>query len=41
MKTRIPRGFRCMQELRTFFERSVDLGFRFTVTLQVSPLTTR
>lgn len=34
MKTRIPRGFRCTQELRTFFERNVDPEFRFTVTLQ-------
>jgi hypothetical protein len=34
MQTRIPRGFRCTQELRTFFERNVDPEFRFTVTLQ-------
>lgn len=34
MKTRIPVGFRCTQQLRTFFERNVDPEFRFTVTLQ-------
>ncbi|MDB4989862.1 MAG: cytoplasmic protein [Myxococcaceae bacterium] len=34
MKTRIPRGFRCTQELRKFFARNVDPEFRFTVTLQ-------
>lgn len=34
MSTRAPAGFRCTQEARAFFERSLGAAFRFTVTIQ-------
>lgn len=33
-RTREPAGFKCTQELRTYFETHVSPQFRFTVTLQ-------
>ncbi|MCY1042396.1 DUF6434 domain-containing protein [Corallococcus sp. bb12-1] len=34
LKTQAPKGFRCTQEIRVFFEQHLGKTFRFTVTLQ-------
>ena len=34
MESVVPRGFKCTQEMRRFFEAALGNSFRFTVTLQ-------